>query len=471
MNKFLVCLWVSVLILLSVPSTPILAEANTVQVWHLFHSGYAVKVKNVFLIFDYLSFMHSGESLDEGYVYPEEIQNYKVVVLISHEDGDHYDPNLFNWIEDIPDITFILGWENQQNDHCICMKPREILKIGPLEIMTIESLDGGVGFLVKIDHIRIFHAGDYSLRDKSKEEHFKGELTYLQERVHSFDIMMMAIDYGSRPYVNEGTIKAISMLQPTYFFPMHCYYKLKDYQRFADENKVLFPRTTILAPERFGSSFECDIGLVDCCPEYLDFGQVDREELPLPIKELIIENQGDYENRLLIQEIPNFIETITSPIIIPAKTKISLVIHLIPDHVEENQQLSGFLVFWAEKKTFKLFTTVFSSKIMKNPVIQVDREIIIPPSAQKGELFIFNTGNSMLTMSIHAGKDLKTLPSDHLQVEAGTNKALSIEIAKKLPFVIWKPLITLKQKKSYITLETNDSNNRTIKIKVIYWNK
>jgi ankyrin repeat protein len=83
-------------------------------VWFLGHSGWAVKTRNHLLIFDYFP---EGENpanpgLCNGHVDPAEIANQKVAVFASHHHGDHFSPAIFEWRDQVTDITYFLGLQH-----------------------------------------------------------------------------------------------------------------------------------------------------------------------------------------------------------------------------------------------------------------------------------------------------------------------------------------------------------------------
>lgn len=68
------------------------------KVWYLDHSAVAVKTEKHLLLFDLAGkalLGQPGEGLAEGCVSPDEIKDEDVLVFVSHEHKDHFDPAIF----------------------------------------------------------------------------------------------------------------------------------------------------------------------------------------------------------------------------------------------------------------------------------------------------------------------------------------------------------------------------------------
>jgi L-ascorbate metabolism protein UlaG (beta-lactamase superfamily) len=141
-------------------------------VWHLSHSGFAVRTAARLLIFDYTpgKVSRSGAigGLMAGEIDPKEIANQDVVVFVSHEHGDHFYPECFQWKETVDHIRFVVssgvakkdGRFSEQKELTTVMDPGQTKEIDGLVVKTVPSTDLGVGFLVRTDGLSIWHAGD-----------------------------------------------------------------------------------------------------------------------------------------------------------------------------------------------------------------------------------------------------------------------------------------------------------------------
>jgi len=142
--------------------------------WYLFHSGFAVKTREHFLVFDYyLDKPDVGQqSLAGGVINPEEIKDLNVVVFSSHRHSDHFNPVILDWAGSIKKIHYVLSYDielRQKTDNVLPVHPGQQYDLGDINITALDSTDLGVAFLVKCDGLVLYHAGDLNWW------HWKGE--------------------------------------------------------------------------------------------------------------------------------------------------------------------------------------------------------------------------------------------------------------------------------------------------------
>ena len=83
----------------------------TAKITHLFHSGYAVETATHFLIFDYYQ-PSPGKNfgIAEGIITDDYLKTKKnILVFVSHNHADHFDPAILKWGMNNPAITYILS--------------------------------------------------------------------------------------------------------------------------------------------------------------------------------------------------------------------------------------------------------------------------------------------------------------------------------------------------------------------------
>jgi L-ascorbate metabolism protein UlaG (beta-lactamase superfamily) len=130
------------------------------KVWYLYHSGFAVQTAGHFLIFDYWRDKPKGAGLESGVIEPALIQDRDVVVFVSHKHGDHYNRKIHQWKGIIPKLRIILSDDIRPTDGAIMIGPGKTLTQPDITVKTLTSNDEGVAFIVDIDGLRIYHAGD-----------------------------------------------------------------------------------------------------------------------------------------------------------------------------------------------------------------------------------------------------------------------------------------------------------------------
>lgn len=231
-------------------------------IWYLGHSGWALKTKGYFLIFDYQEVgLPAPEelSLSNGFINPAEIKDQNVFVFVTHEHRDHYDPVIFRWEKSIKNITYIFGWEAPRYRKCIYLiEPRAIKTIDGMEILTINhSFDGipEVAYLVKVEGLAIYHSGDHGSTGDVLNPIFKDNIDYLATKARNIDIAFISQFRGKSGWFNSGDLYTIQTLLPKVTFPMHMGQFERFYEEFARQAKVKRARTMVCCAKKRGDSF------------------------------------------------------------------------------------------------------------------------------------------------------------------------------------------------------------------------
>ena len=130
------------------------------KVWYLYHSGFAMQSSGHFLIFDYWRDRPKGEGLESGVIDPASLQDQDVIVFVSHKHGDHYNRKIHQWKDIIPKLRIILSDDIRPVEGAVMIGPGKTLTQPDFTVQTLASNDEGVAFIVDIDGLRIYHAGD-----------------------------------------------------------------------------------------------------------------------------------------------------------------------------------------------------------------------------------------------------------------------------------------------------------------------
>lgn len=228
-------------------------EKGEACIWYLFHSGWAVKTQNHFLIFDYWE--HPTETdkriLENGFINPEEIAGQNIMVFISHAHTDHYDPIILSWKEKIPNITYIWGWRekvDQLKDYFD--STRKSISIGEMKIYNIHHEFDGIpesAFLIRVDGLWIYHAGDHGHSQGEGNKIFKDNIEYLASLCDELDIMFTPT-WG-------GEYCAIQKLSPRMVFPMHDGGYEHQYEKFAKKVRSQGLKVRVGAAAKRGDVF------------------------------------------------------------------------------------------------------------------------------------------------------------------------------------------------------------------------
>lgn len=133
-----------------------------VQITYLDNSGFALKTEQHFLIFDYYnnSPTNGMRGLAGGVIDPKEIAQENVVVFASHAHMDHYNPVILEWEKKIQNIRYVFSHDIQMHLNALMAAPNSEYDLGDVKIKTLRSTDEGVAFLIEMDGLKIYHAGD-----------------------------------------------------------------------------------------------------------------------------------------------------------------------------------------------------------------------------------------------------------------------------------------------------------------------
>jgi len=238
---------------------------ESAAVWYLGHSGWGLRTANNFLIFDYWENNRKSDypCLSNGWIDPEEIKDLNVTVFVSHAHGDHYDPVIYEWAEVIPNINYVIGFEPadfpSDRMEYFYTAPRTKTNVDGIEVVTIESNDTGVGFLIKVDDLTIYHAGDHANIEHDFSGPYLAEIDYLAKLKPEIDLAFMPIGHGcgggDQTAVKLGVYKSLEILKPNVFFPMHSLNNEYRYEEFIEEAHKDGYKTQMSSPRNKGDRF------------------------------------------------------------------------------------------------------------------------------------------------------------------------------------------------------------------------
>ena len=232
-------------------------KTRTAKITHLFHSGYAVETAEHFLIFDYYQPLPGKNGgIAEGIITGDYLKTKKnILVFVSHDHADHFDPVILDWAKDNPTITYILSSDivaNTDQLHCHVLSAYEEISANHVIIKTFGSTDQGISFLLQVDGLTIFHAGDLnwwhwtgeSLAEQgSAETAFKAEMAKLGEQQIDIDIAFFPIDRRMEEFYSLGAEYFAEKFKPKLLVPMHFGKDFDVTQVFAKKAKKLLINT------------------------------------------------------------------------------------------------------------------------------------------------------------------------------------------------------------------------------------
>ena len=188
------------------------------KVSYIYHSGFTVQTAKHFLVFDYC-----GGEIDFS-----ERQDRDVIVFASHNHGDHYNPVIHDWEKDIPGVRYILSDDIPAVPGAIMIGPYEKLSQHDFTVETLVSNDEGVAFVVDIDGLCIFHAGDLNWwhwegepddYNEGMAESYKSQIMMMQKK--TIDIAFVPVDPRLEKQYAWGINYLMQTVDVRWAVPMH----------------------------------------------------------------------------------------------------------------------------------------------------------------------------------------------------------------------------------------------------------
>jgi ankyrin repeat protein/L-ascorbate metabolism protein UlaG (beta-lactamase superfamily) len=255
-------------------SSPLVQALNEgeAMLWYLGHCGWGIRTQNHFLIFDCWNRGHvpANPCLANGHVNPRELQGRDVTVFVTHEHGDHFDPAIFEWADAVDDITYVFGFNPVKMKGDVKGKggydgpaykyvgPREHAKMKGMEIRTLQANDAGVGFLVHVDGLALYHAGDHAGWQDGEKEGFTREIDYIADFVDNLDLAFLNVTgchARGEDRLREGTLYTLGKLNPCVMIPTHALDREYQYRQAGIDAKKLGLSQKLYCPEARGDFF------------------------------------------------------------------------------------------------------------------------------------------------------------------------------------------------------------------------
>lgn len=231
------------------------------KVTFIHHSSFCVEIGDKVLVFDYFNGTRTRgmEQVDtipdfhfQGRM-PEFEPDRKVYVFVSHRHQDHFDPEIFRWLEKYPGIRYIMPRQMKFNENYFIkrgMDPavRERIvsvdldgqtELEELAITTFASTDEGVAYLVSCEGKRIYHAGDLHWWHwdgepeavlNYQEKMFKREMDRLA--AYHIDVAFVVLDSRLETGIFWGLDYFLEKVDADHVIPMHLWQKYELIARY-----------------------------------------------------------------------------------------------------------------------------------------------------------------------------------------------------------------------------------------------
>lgn len=204
---------------------------ENLNIYYIYHSCFVVETKNSLLVFDY--FKLPDKNLKDDISLHQKINKTrkKVYVFSSHSHSDHFNKEIFNWNNTYQPIDYVLSDDihlEGSEKNCHLIHEGDTLKLDTLEIRAFSSSDLGVSFLVNVDNIKCFHAGDLNWwywKDDTKEEekYMKDLFQGIVETIkgYAIDFAFFPIDPRLEEFCYLGGEYFAKEIHPKFIIPMH----------------------------------------------------------------------------------------------------------------------------------------------------------------------------------------------------------------------------------------------------------
>ncbi|MCT8976123.1 MBL fold metallo-hydrolase [Clostridium sp. CX1] len=250
---------------------------SKIKIYYIFHSGFAVETENHFLVLDYyMSPKELGNNGPSKFSLQDSIKNKNnVLVFSSHSHEDHFNTEILDWEKINPSIKYLLGSDIpvdfKKSNYYKLSKYEEIIfkfkddlphdhknngKIhnsSEVYVKAYGSTDIGISFLIRVDGLTLFHAGDLnwwhwkddSLEERSlAEKNFKLEIEKIKDE--NIDIAFFPVDPRLEEHYSSGGEYFIKELKPKFFIPMHFGDNCNITKTFAEKVKELPTKVVII---------------------------------------------------------------------------------------------------------------------------------------------------------------------------------------------------------------------------------
>ncbi len=203
---------------------------------YIYHSGFAIEAEGVTLIIDYYK-DSSEEERNRGIVHDYLLQKPgRLYVLSTHFHPDHFNREVLAWKEKRPDIHYIFSKDILKHrrataEDATYINKGETYEDDALRIEAYGSTDVGVSFLIRLQGMTIFHAGDLNNWHWSEESteaeirkangDFLAEIKYLRQTAPEIDLVMFPVDRRMGKDYMKGAKQFIEQIKTTIFVPMH----------------------------------------------------------------------------------------------------------------------------------------------------------------------------------------------------------------------------------------------------------
>lgn len=202
---------------------------------YIYHSGFLLEGEDFVLVMDYY---RDSEEGGQGVVHSLlKNSGKKWYVLVSHRHPDHFNPEILQWKQYIPDIHYIFSRDvrkklrPEEREGIVFLSKKEVWEDDFMRIKAYGSTDVGVSFYISFQGKTVFHAGDLNnwhweeeatVREAAGyERDFLRELKEMAAEVSGLDVAFFPVDPRLGKNYMKGAKQFIEHIAVKCLVPMH----------------------------------------------------------------------------------------------------------------------------------------------------------------------------------------------------------------------------------------------------------
>lgn len=220
-----------------------------IKITYLYNSGFAIEINERLLIFDYCLMTSDDENknLKSGIIGKNDLEGKsQITVFVSHGHKDHFNAAILRLKMRCKNIKFIFSEDIPAKNDAILLKEGDFVQVDGMNIWAFPSTDIGVSFLVEVEGITIFHAGDLNLWSyvtNNEMEFRKAKFAYMKALRTIFikkplDIAFFPLDPRIGEEYDIGACYFAKIFHPKLFVPMHFEKRYDVCMKFSEKMKV-----------------------------------------------------------------------------------------------------------------------------------------------------------------------------------------------------------------------------------------
>lgn len=282
------------------------------DVTYYHHSGFSCAMDDVLLIFDYWLGEHEWLPMEARITTAYLSRFREVYVFISHSHPDHFDQVVYEWGEVAP-IVYVIADELPAYVRGTRVKSGDELTLSEhVSVKVFDSTDLGVSFLVDLNGMRIFHAGDLNFwhwREESTVQEIEEAEDAFNEACapiskEEIDLAFFPVDPRQGQLFDAGVNYFIMAVKPRLLVPMHYWGRAEVAAEFARRSRS--SQTEIVALTRPGERMRLQLS-----PDgYMTVNLLSAPEIaPQPTVDQVLDLEGlNEEDPFLDTDLPIHID-------------------------------------------------------------------------------------------------------------------------------------------------------------------